>query len=314
MKINASSPFALSAADQDAFVGDNCTGEPLPQHLVASDGLTMEAALKTTETVFQPGYRWDVLMVFPTDGVYCVIDAAAPSAANVGQAAPSRQLLGVVRVAKGKPVPPDIGAYLTGELVHAAATNITGPARNKVVSDLRGGLRLESFVPHKTVEYTELTGYQKLEFAMPPNGQFQIDGKVFKPDVINRTLMLEGVEEWTLTSANQGHPYHIHVNPFQIVKILDPDGKDVSGPDAVDDYPKALNSVALPDPQYRGLKGVWKDTIWVKNAGKPDDKLGVYKVIVRTRYQRYIGDFVLHCHILDHEDNDMMRPLRMAKP
>lgn len=314
MKANARSPFTLSSEEQDAFVGDSCTGDPLSQHLVAADGLTMEAALKATETVFQPGYRWDVLMVFPADGLYCVIDAAAPSAANVGQAAPSRQLLGVVRVAKGKPVPPDIGAYLMGELVKAAVANIRTPAQTKVVRDLRSGLRLESFVPHKTVQYTELTGHQKLEFAMPDNGEFQIDGKVFDPTVINRTLMLNGVEEWTLTSANQGHPYHIHVNPFQIVKVLDPDGKDVSGPDAVDDYEKKFNPSALPDPQYRGMKGMWKDSVWVKNAGVPNDAGGKYTVIVRTRYQRYIGDFVLHCHILDHEDKGMMQLIRIALP
>jgi hypothetical protein len=26
----------------------------------------------------------------------------------------------------------------------------------------------------------------------------------------------------------------------------------------------------------------------------------------RTRYDRYIGEYVLHCHILDHEDAGMM--------
>lgn len=313
MKTGARSPFALSSEDQDAFVGESCTGDPLPQHLVAADGLTMEAALKTTETVFQPGYRWDVLMVFPTEGVYCVIDSAAPAPANVGQAAPSRQLLGVVRVTKGAAVPNDTTAYLRSELIKAAVANIRGPAQSKVVADLRAGLRLDSFVPHKTVQYTELTGKQTLEFDMTDT-QFLIDGKVFDPKVISRTLMLEGVEEWTLTSANQGHPYHIHVNPFQIVKILDPDGKDVSGPDAVDDYLKKFDPNALPDPQYRGMKGVWKDSIWVKNAAQPDNEHGKYTVVVRTRYQRYIGDFVLHCHILDHEDKGMMQLIRIALP
>ncbi|MNP74338.1 Multicopper oxidase [compost metagenome] len=35
--------------------------------------------------------------------------------------------------------------------------------------------------------------------------------------------------------------------------------------------------------------------------GKP------YTLYVRTRYERYIGEFVLHCHILDHEDQGMMQ-------
>jgi hypothetical protein len=30
--------------------------------------------------------------------------------------------------------------------------------------------------------------------------------------------------------------------------------------------------------------------------------------------RRYIGDFVLHCHILDHEDQGMMQNIRIALP
>ena len=39
-----------------------------------------------------------------------------------------------------------------------------------------------------------------------------------------------------------------------------------------------------------------------------------YTVKVRTRYQRYIGDFVLHCHILEHEDEGMMQNVRISLP
>lgn len=31
------------------------------------------------------------------------------------------------------------------------------------------------------------------------------------------------------------------------------------------------------------------------------------KISMRTPYQRSTGDFVLHCHILDHEDQGMMQ-------
>ena len=59
------------------------------------------------------------------------------------------------------------------------------------------------------------------------------------------------------------------------------------------------------EPQYANLKGVWKDTLFVRQG---------YTAFVRTRYQRYIGDFVLHCHILDHEDQGMMQNVRIALP
>ena len=41
---------------------------------------------------------------------------------------------------------------------------------------------------------------------------------------------------------------------------------------------------------------------------------GRYTITIRTRYERYIGDFVLHCHILDHEDQGMMQNIRIALP
>ena len=83
-----------------------------------------------------------------------------------------------------------------------------------------------------------------------------------------------------------------------MISILDSSGKEVSTTDAEDGG----------DPQYAGLKGVWKDTLWVKNGG------GRYTITIRTRYQRYVGDFVLHCHILDHEDQGMMQNIRIALP
>jgi FtsP/CotA-like multicopper oxidase with cupredoxin domain len=82
---------------------------------------------------------------------------------------------------------------------------------------------------------------------------------------IDRVLRLGGADEWTLQSGFVSHPFHIHVNPFQVVSITDPSGKDVSTPGAVD------NTGGL-DPQYPGLKGVWKDTLWIKDLiSDPND-------------------------------------------
>jgi FtsP/CotA-like multicopper oxidase with cupredoxin domain len=65
------------------------------------------------------------------------------------------------------------------------------------------------------------------------------------------------------------HVFHIHVNPFQVTR-QDPQGKD---------------------------ELVWKDTVLVP----PGQTVNMF-----TRYLDYIGKFVMHCHILDHEDLGMM--------
>lgn len=49
--------------------------------------------------------------------------------------------------------------------------------------------------------------------------------------------------------------------------------------------------------QYCSMYHVLRDTVFVENG---------YQVHARTFYDRYIGEFVIHCHILDHEDAGMM--------
>jgi FtsP/CotA-like multicopper oxidase with cupredoxin domain len=38
------------------------------------------------------------------------------------------------------------------------------------------------------------------------------------------------------------------------------------------------------------------------------------RVVMRTRVERYIGRFVLHCHILGHEDRGMMQLVEIVPP
>jgi L-ascorbate oxidase len=311
-------PGQLRAAEAAAYVDTNCTGAPLTYHLAAADGLTKGAATKTTATVFQPGYRWDALVVFPEAGDYCIIDGGSSPSTSINETLRPTQILGTVHVAGGTPVTGDPSEYLKTQLKAAADANFSDEkVKAKVKSDLDDGLKLTSFVPHKDIADGEVTGPQTLTFNIggnPINGTFfQIDGQPYNGDRIDRTLMLGGVDEWTMKSDLASHPFHIHVNPFQVVKIIAPDGKtDVSEPGAIDNF--AIDPVTkqpIVDPEYPGLKGVWKDTLFVKNAG---GSAGQYTIVVRTRYERYIGDFVLHCHILDHEDQGMMQNIRIAVP
>ena len=38
------------------------------------------------------------------------------------------------------------------------------------------------------------------------------------------------------------------------------------------------------------------------------------EVVVRTRFREFIGPYVLHCHILAHEDNGMMTVINVTTP
>ena len=192
-----------------------------------------------------------------------------------------------------------------------------------MVANLKAGMKLTSFTPHPDITDAEVkgNGTQELTFFIDTTGpdvKFEVgntlntaDVKPYDPTRIDRQLPLGKAQVWTLQSHFVSHPFHIHVNPFQIVSITDPLGKDVSAPGAVDDIAGA------PDPQYPGLKGVWKDTLWIKSLipqTLPTGFSGIYTITLRTRYERYIGEYVLHCHILDHEDQGMMQNVAVVLP
>ena len=107
---------------------------------------------------------------------------------------------------------------------------------------------------------------------------FKIDGVSYDENDPPQTLKLGKTEEWTVQGTVANHPFHIHVNPFEVISIVAADGTPI-----------------VTDP-------VWRDTILM-----PAD--GVVKF--RTRYDTFTGKFVQHCHILDHEDQGMMQLLEI---
>jgi FtsP/CotA-like multicopper oxidase with cupredoxin domain len=108
-----------------------------------------------------------------------------------------------------------------------------------------------------------------------------------------RTLGLGKAYEWILTSRFVNHPFHIHVNPFEVIQWNDEEGRSL---------------LPIIDGERRTI---WKDTILVReNPGGSEAR----KIRVRARNERYIGRFVLHCHILDHEDQGMMQDVEIIPP
>lgn len=306
----------FSTARMANLIKDNCKGEPIRYHLAAADGLTLDAVQSTTTATFQAGYRLDALIGFPEAGSYCVIDASAPEGGSMPGSPIGPRLLGMVRVFPDIAVT-DPDRHLADVLAAQAERNMPADIRPAIVADLRDGLKLGRFTSelHPDIGPGDVNANEKLSFVIgrpkeqggentfmvsnellttqPPYGDPR--AQPYKPDRVDRKLTLGDTSEWVLTSPVGGHPFHIHVNPFQVVEILDKGGRDVSGLGANDGG----------DPQYPGLRGVWKDTLWVKPG---------YMVKIRTRYQRYIGEFVLHCHILDHEDQGMMQNVAIVLP
>ncbi|MGQ0558418.1 MAG: multicopper oxidase family protein [Sphingosinicella sp.] len=301
----------VRAEDQPGWISRYCRNQALTVWQIALDGLTRSRVRRAEEAVVFPGDRMDLLTYFPEPGRYCVIqDTSRRGVGNSdpwrrgGENDPSR-VLAVLHVGAGEAAAGDPSALLQAQLI-AAAERVLGGAdrasvRERVIGDLRNEMRLAAFVWHQPISETEVTGYREavLNILEPPLTRegtlfFHMNGQPYDHSRIDAMLPLGAVEQWHVTSLNGGHPMHIHVNPFQVVSITDSQGRDVADP----------NSPAF-DADYAGLIGEWKDTVFVKEG---------HRAIFRTRYERFVGDFVIHCHILFHGDHGMMQNLRIFMP
>lgn len=111
-------------------------------------------------------------------------------------------------------------------------------------------------------------------------------------DPVTEKPLLNTIEVWRLINLTvDTHPIHLHLVQFQ---ILDRQPFDV--PLFESSGMLVFTDPAIPpDPNENG----WKDTVRA-NPGE------VTRII--ARFGPFTGDYVWHCHILEHEDHDMMRP------
>jgi len=115
-------------------------------------------------------------------------------------------------------------------------------------------------------------------------------------DPVSENPGVGATEVWEFYNTTaDAHPMHIHEAAFQVVNreglVLDEDGEVVQ--------PIQLTgSITPPEPWEDG----WKDTV-IAYPGQ----------VTRLRLQfANPGQFVWHCHIVEHEDNEMMRPYRIG--
>ena len=286
----------VKAADQVAWRERYCTGQPLPMWQIALDGLTRSAARRVDEAVLFAGERSDFLVRLPEAGLYCMVNDTSRNDAEKEN--PSR-MVALVDAKGARSGASGADALLRTTLVRAAEAILAGnertTVRDRVVSDLKDGLKLTAFTWHKPIPKTEVSAYREVILNIvdgPEETAFRVNGLSYDHNRIDAVLPLGKAEEWRTTSLNFGHPLHIHVNPFQIVSIMDHLKRDMTDP----------TSPAF-DPDYAGLKGEWKDTLFIKEN---------VRIAFRTRYERFTGDFVIHCHIMFHGDHGMMQNLRIA--
>lgn len=201
----------------------------------------------------------------------------------------------------------------------------------------------------------------------PPTNSHYINDVQFSDERVDQAMLLDTVEEWKVMNftdlapgPNPWHPFHIHINPFQVTEVFSPGAvtnwsnpsapcyvnpldpatwvpctpltgpfvwwdvfaiptalrqlpSPVTLPPAFQQYQQYVQCTGTPStctitaPSLTSLPAAVQPYVQCAPGTPSICTLtipGYFKM--RTRFSDYTGQYVLHCHILAHEDRGMM--------
>jgi spore coat protein A len=282
--------FRLLNASNARFYNLDLQGGP-DFFQIGSDGGLFDKPVAVKQLLMLPAERADVIVDFSGYAGKTLVLGNDPLPADVSSPAPRMSNLMQIRV----------------------GTTVSKPGPKRIPSTLPGSmpaLGAPSLVRRITLEEVEdpVTGE-------PVYGS--LNGRKFD-DVrgVQEQPKLGTTEDWLLINTTEDtHPIHLHLVQFQVMDRRPFDASSykaaldqarASNPDAAnpDPTPYYSGSPVLPDANERG----WKDTVRT-NPGQ------VTRLRAKWTFPTGVTapqNYVFHCHILEHEDNSMMRPLEVV--
>lgn len=241
----------------------NLVAEGLEFHVIAWDGLTLAEPELVPNLFLSAGNRVEVLVRATTAGTVTL--NCTPSSSQK----PGTQ--GVPGSTEG--LPPEL---------------VTRPIATVEVSGDPVSMALPATLPAFAQDILPIARTREVTYSVERDGpefeDFGVDGQQFTPGESAYQVKLGTAEEWTVINGLDGkypqhaHVFHIHVNPFKIVKI---------------------NGQVLDKP-------LWRDTFIL--TGTNGDSF-----TFQTNFLDFTGKFVDHCHIVSHEDLGMMETIEVVR-
>lgn len=258
-------------------------------HLIATDGGALSAPVELEELLLVPGERAEVLIRGDrTPGQYSLVNlpydrggmammgGMGDNPENQSQSESPGMMAGM------KMEDMNMEGHSMGQTIAGTSANPESMAlatltyKDSLAEPLPLPVQLIPIVP-----LGEAQNLRRIELSMRMSllqgMAFTLNDKTFDHNRVDITVPLNRIEEWEIANVDSDkmdHPFHLHVNSFQVVSR---DGK--------------------PEPYL-----AWKDTVLVK---------GGETVKLRVQFLDFPGKTVYHCHILDHEEQGMMGIIEM---
>jgi len=269
---------------------------PIETTQIARDGITLPRFFRSDTVWVSPGYRADVLVKMPDEAqTLCLVgrrpndilgsviaivavDPAAgeptetelPDEAEISAVAPPVTWPGTI---DGQPA--EVGCDTLQDIDQKLVLLVPTPGSNP--PDLSMDVALATCDPADAVHTIDPDAPVCL--CPDPNISCRrFDDRRAWGYRADRIMTVGVPERWQIR-AFDGHPFHIHINPFLVC-------------------PNDSNK----EPNFAH----WRDTMWVQVED------GARDVIMNPR--AFTGSFVLHCHKLNHEDEGMMELVEICDP
>jgi spore coat protein A len=238
-------------------------------------------------------------------------EAGAPSSPLAGYGYGKRGEALLPQPAGQKPLDPNFKLYVHNKGTGRGRTEypLPGDHEHRLIAldeDPTGNLTFRELVPYTTdpdVAARAPTGTPLIPIA-ELNGVVTWYSTVAKyfHDAARFFIKSGGCEVWKILNlTGDTHPVHVHLVQFQILNRQRYNASAYQTP-PVSQSPNTpftpVTPITIPSPPDANEQG-FKDTVRV-NPGEV--------VSIAAFFTGYCGKYMYHCHILEHEDHDMMRP------
>ena len=294
----------------------------IPFFQVGSEQGLLTNMVQRSEIDLMPGERIDVLVDFSGLGGTTV------TMKNLGDDAPYSGRFDFDNIATRQPTSlliPEIMKFKVRPV--ATPTPVTSNVQTPVDgAPLKGAYPTITPVKTRTIALIEIT--DQYGRTMPT-----IDGRGYTPPGIRTTevIPINQHEQWDIVNTTvDAHPMHLHQVAFQAIDrqaiAVDANGDALaSGFMAGAKYTFGADVFPYDQTVAARQASIFSESQYLVAPGSTPIPVAAYEVGLKdtiqcppgyvTRVKTFFdiaGDYVWHCHILSHEEHDMMRPFRVT--